>query len=75
MMGQPRSVTPRLDAVDPDMAKVFEAKSGMDRLRIAHEARTQARERLMAFLAAEHPEWGALELRQQVAKRLLSGSE
>jgi hypothetical protein len=57
------------------MAKVFEAKSGMDRLRIAHEAWAQARERLMAFLAAEHPEWGALELRQQVARRLLSGSE
>jgi hypothetical protein len=56
------------------MAKVFEAKSGMDRLQIAHEAWTQARERLTAFLAAEHPEWGATELRQQVAKRLLSES-
>ena len=75
MMGQPRPVPPRLDAVDPDMARVFEVKSGMDRLRIAHEAWAQARERLAAFLAAEHPEWGALELRQQVAKRLLSGSE
>ena len=57
------------------MVKVFEAKSGMDRLRIAHEAWAQARERLTAFLAAEHPEWGATELREQVAKRLLSGSE
>ncbi|HET7874770.1 MAG TPA: hypothetical protein VFN71_04525, partial [Methylomirabilota bacterium] len=68
-------VPPRIDAVDPNMAKVFKAKSGMDRLRIAHEAWAQTRERLMAFLAAEHPEWGAAELRQQVAKRLLSGSD
>ena len=74
-MGQPRPVPPRLDAVDPDMAKVFKAKSGMDRLRIAHEAWTLARERLTAFLGAEHPKWGVTELRQQVAKRLLSGSE
>jgi hypothetical protein len=72
MMGQPRSVPPRLDAVDPDMAKVFEAKSGMDRLRIAHEAWRQARERLMAFLAAEHPEWGALELSPKFADALIS---
>ena len=75
MTARSRPVPPRIDAVDPDMARVFAAKSGMERLRIAHEAWAQARERLIAFLTAEHPEWNPTEVRQQVAKRLLSGSD
>jgi hypothetical protein len=61
--------------VDPDIATVFAAKSGMERLRIAHEAWVQARERLTAFLTAEHPEWDPAEVRRQVARRLLRGSD
>ncbi len=57
------------------MAKVFAEKSGMERLRIAHEAWAQARERLTAFLTAEHPDWDAEQVRQEVARRLLSGSD
>jgi lauroyl/myristoyl acyltransferase len=71
----PRPVPPRIDAVDPDMAKVFGEKSGMERLRIAHEAWAQARERLIAFLTAEHPEWDPEQVRQEVARRLLGGSD
>ena len=56
-------------------AKVFAAKSGMERLRIAHEAWAQARERLIAFLTAEHPEWDPSEVRRQASKRLLGGSD
>jgi hypothetical protein len=70
-----RRVPPHIDAVDPDMAKVFAEKSGMERLRIAHEAWAQARERLTAFLAAEHPEWDGEQVRQEVARRLLGGSD
>jgi hypothetical protein len=57
------------------MAKVFATKSGMERLRIAHEAWAQARERLVAFLTAEHPEWTAERVRQEVARRFLGGSD
>jgi len=56
------------------MAKVFGEKSGMERLRIAHEAWAQARERLIAFLTAEHPKWNPEQVRQEVARRLLGGS-
>jgi len=72
---QPRPVPPRIDAVDPDMAKVFGEKSGMERLRIAHEAWAQARERLIAFLTAEHPKWDPEQVRKEVARRLLGGSD
>jgi len=72
---QPRPVPSRIDAVDPDMAKVFGEKSGMERLRIAHEAWAQARERLIAFLTAEHPKWDPEQVRKEVARRLLGGSD
>lgn len=75
MTARPRPVPPRVEAVDPDMARVFAAKSGMERLRIAHEAWAHARERLIAFLAAEHPEWDPLEVKRQAAQRLLRGSD
>ncbi len=75
MTAQPRPVPPRIDAVDPDMAKVFGEKSGMERLRIAHEAWAQARERLIAFLTAENPKWDPEQVRKEVARRLLGGSD
>ena len=75
MTAQPRPVPPRIDAVDPDMAKVFGEKSGMERLRIAHEAWAQARERLIAFPTAENPKWDPEQVRKEVARRLLGGSD
>ena len=57
------------------MAKVFAEKSSMERLRIAHEAWAQARERLIAFLTAEHPEWDPERVRHEVARRFLGGSD
>ena len=44
--------------------------SGMERLWLAHEAWELARDRLTAFLSAQHPEWGRDEVRHAVAKRL-----
>ena len=75
MTARPRPVPARIDAVDPAMAKVFAAKSGMERLRIAHDAWAQARERLIDFLTAEHPEWDREKVRQEVARRFLGGSD
>ena len=60
----------RLDIVDHEVARVLRAKSGMERLRLAHEAWELARERLTAFFSAEHPEWERDEVQRQVAKRL-----
>jgi hypothetical protein len=60
----------RLDIVDTEVARVLRAKSGMERLRLAHEAWELARERLTAFLSAEHPDWEQEAVRREVAKRL-----
>ena len=61
----------RLEAVHPRIAEALRAKSGMERLRLAHESWELARDRLMAFLAARHPEWSREQVRTEVAKRLL----
>ncbi len=60
----------RIELVGDEMADVLRAKSGMERLRLAHEAWELARDRLTAFLSARHPEWDQEEVRNQVAKRL-----
>ena len=60
----------RLDIIDAEVARVLRAKTGMERLRLAHEAWELARERLTAFLSAQHPDWEGEEVRRQVAKRL-----
>jgi hypothetical protein len=60
----------RLDTVDAEVARVLRAKSGIERLRLAHEAWELARERLTAFLSAQHPDWESQAVRREVAKRL-----
>lgn len=60
----------QIEIVDPDVARVLRDKSGMERLRLAHEAWELAHDRLTAFLSARHPEWDLAEVRKQVAKRL-----
>ena len=60
----------RIESVDREMANVFRAKSGVERLRIAHEAWELARDRLAAFFRARHPELHEEEVRKLVAKRL-----
>lgn len=63
-----------VEAVHPVVAKSLRAKSGPERLRLAHEAWELARARLDAFLAAGHPDWDIERVRQEVARRLLRDS-
>lgn len=66
-----RTIDPRrIEVIDDEVAEVLRAKSGMERLRLAHEAWDLARQRLTAFMGARHPEWSPEEVRQEVAKRL-----
>jgi hypothetical protein len=61
----------RVELLHPVVAEALRAKSGMERLRLAHEAWELARDRLTAFLAGTHPEWSPDRVRQEVARRLL----
>jgi hypothetical protein len=64
----------QIEMVDDGVAKVLGAKSGMERLRLAHEAWDLARARLTAFLSARHPEWPHERVLKEVAKRLSNES-
>jgi hypothetical protein len=60
----------RTDMVDSRVAAILRAKSGMERLRLAHEAWELAHARLTAYLAARHPEWDRQQVQSAVAERL-----
>jgi hypothetical protein len=62
----------RIEVVDARVAELLRAKSGMERLRLAHEAWELARDRLTAFLAARHPGSDQDAIRKLVARRLAS---
>ena len=69
-MNHPRVAPGRIEVLDPEVARVLRSKSGMERLRIAHEAWELARERLMVFMRVRRPEWTEEQIGQEVAKRL-----
>lgn len=58
------------ERLDPEVVQVLRGKSGMERLRLAHEAWELARDRLTAFLQAQHPDWPPDRIRREVATRL-----
>jgi hypothetical protein len=60
-----------IKAVDPAVARALRAMSGMERLRLGHETWETARDRLAAYVAHRHPEWGPKEVQREVARRLL----
>jgi hypothetical protein len=61
----------RVEAVHPEVARALRARSGMERLRLAHETWENVRDRLAAYLGVRHPEWPAQEIQRHVAHRLL----
>jgi hypothetical protein len=61
----------RIEAVHPVVARALRAKSGMERLRLAHETWELTRQRLAAYFTARHPEWRPDEIDHEVARRLL----
>ena len=63
-----------LEVVHPRVATALRAKSGPERLRLAHQSWELARERLGIFLARVHPDWDAERTRREVARRLLGDS-
>ena len=60
----------RVERLDPEVARILRGKSGMERLRLAHEAWELARDRLTAFVRANHPDWSSDQVQNEVATRL-----
>ena len=63
-----------IETVHPEVARALRAKSGAERLRLAHEAWELAHARLIAFLTWMHPDWSPTRVRREVARRLLGDS-
>jgi hypothetical protein len=68
-------IDPRnLEVVDDEMAQVFRAMTGAQRLKIASDLFQSARGMIASQLAAEHPDWGEQRLQEEVARRLSHGA-
>lgn len=64
----------RIEVVDEAVVRVLREKTGMERLRIAHEMWALARIRLEAYLRHRHPDWDEECIKREVARRLSLGS-
>lgn len=68
-------VDPRnIEVIDDEMAAVFRAMTGAQRLKIASDMFSSARRMLLSHLAAEHPDWDEQRLHEETARRLSHGA-
>lgn len=62
-----------IEVVDEKMTSVLRSKTGAERLRIASGMFAAARRMLASHLAAQHPDWSAQRIQEEVARRIASG--
>jgi hypothetical protein len=68
-------IDPRnFEVLDDEMARVFRAMSGAQRLKIASDMFSSARRMIASHLAAEHPDWDEQRLQEETARRLSHGA-
>ncbi len=62
-----------IEVLDEEMAAVFRAMTGAQRLKIASDMFSSARRMILSHLAAEHPDWDEQRIQQEAARRLSHG--
>lgn len=62
------------EVLDDEMARVYRAMTGAERLKIASDMYRSARLMIASQLAAEHPDWDEQRLREETARRLSHGA-
>jgi hypothetical protein len=68
-------IDPRnIEVVDDDMAEVFRAMTGAQRLKIASDLFASARRMIASHLATEHPDWDEQQVQRETARRLSHGA-
>jgi hypothetical protein len=68
-------IDPRnFEVLDDEMARVFRAMTGAERLKIASDMYRSARLMIASHLAAEHPDWDEQRLQEETARRLSHGA-
>jgi hypothetical protein len=60
--------------VDDDMARIFRAKTGAERLKIASDMFASARRMIASHLAAEHPDWDEEQIQRETSRRISHGA-
>lgn len=63
-----------IEIIDDIMVKILKEKTPQQRLAIAFNLWTSAKEQLMNYLRTEHPDWDVTMLQKEVAKRLSHGN-
>lgn len=56
------------------MVPILRAKTGAERLKIAHDMYESARSMLTHYLTSEHPDWGAERVIREATRRLSHGA-
>jgi hypothetical protein len=64
----------KIEVLDEEMAAVFRAMTGAQRLKIASDMFESARRMILSHLAAEHPDWDERRVQEETARRLLHGA-
>jgi Rv0078B-related antitoxin len=62
------------EVVDEEMAAVFRAMTGAQRLKIANDMWVSARRMIASHLAAEHPDWDEERIQRETARRISHGA-
>ena len=69
------AIDPRnIEVLDDEMAAVFRAMTGAQRLKIASGMFSSARRMIASHLASEHPDWDEQRIQQETARRLSHGA-
>ena len=63
-----------IEVVDEQMAAVFRAKTGAQRLQIANGMFSFARQLVRSSVRDLHPDWSDEQVQQETARRLLRGA-
>jgi hypothetical protein len=75
MAGMGTELDPRrIEVIDDEMAAIYRAMSGAQKLKIASDLFASARRMLASHLAAEHPDWDERQVGEETARRLLGGT-
>jgi hypothetical protein len=61
----------RIEILDPHVVNVLRGKTTVERFQMAFQANQLVRERLIAHLRHEHPEWDQADVAREVARRIL----
>ncbi len=64
----------QIEVLDDEMAQVLRLKTGAERLQIASEMFSSARQMIINMLRSQHPDWDEQKINTQAARRLSHGA-